>query len=324
MEIFWRFDDFKLPLQQKLLSIIKKKTMKKMFLVGLMLTTMLAAQAQLKVAPKMQKGDQKSYVTTTAIDIPGQGAVNINTESTLNVAEAKADGFVLKLENTKVTSDAQDNNIAGKILAAAQEMQTGIAILLATDKDGKPLSITNYADVKKQIEVNSGQLIDKMLTAAPQLEQMMPKDALKQQLMASVTEEKLLNSLLWSVNPLALNGKTIMTGAQEEYVNDQGIKMKRLYVVNGQSITATSSANLTKEETKKLIIEQVEKAAPAQAEMIKQNIDQVLDSGMVKIDMKETATYDLQADGWIKSIKAENTNETMGQKLTVNTTVTLQ
>lgn len=295
-----------------------------MFLVGLMLTTMLAAQAQLKVAPKMQKGDQKSYVTTTAIDIPGQGAVNINTESTLNVAEAKADGFVLKLENTKVTSDAQDNNIAGKILAAAQEMQTGIAILLATDKDGKPLSITNYADVKKQIEVNSGQLIDKMLTAAPQLEQMMPKDALKQQLMASVTEEKLLNSLLWSVNPLALNGKTIMTGAQEEYVNDQGIKMKRLYVVNGQSITATSSANLTKEETKKLIIEQVEKAAPAQAEMIKQNIDQVLDSGMVKIDMKETATYDLQADGWIKSIKAENTNETMGQKMTVSTTVTLQ
>lgn len=324
MEIFWRFDDFKLPLQQKLLSIIKKKTMKKMFLVGLMLTTMLAAQAQLKVAPKMQKGDQKSYVTTTAIDIPGQGAVNINTESTLSVAEAKADGFVLKLENTKVTSDAQDNNIAGKILAAAQEMQTGIAILLATDKDGKPLSITNYADVKKQIEVNSGQLIDKMLTAAPQLEQMMPKDALKQQLMASVTEEKLLNSLLWSVNPLALNGKTIMTGAQEEYVNDQGIKMKRLYVVNGQSITATSSANLTKEETKKLIIEQVEKNAPAQAEMIKQNIDQVLDSGMLKIDMKETATYDLQADGWIKSIKAENTNETMGQKLTVNTTVTLQ
>ena len=298
--------------------------MKKMFLVGLMLTTMLAAQAQLKVAPKMQKGDQKSYVTTTAIDIPGQGAVNINTESTLNVAEAKADGFVLKLENTKVTSDAQDNNIAGKILAAAQEMQTGIAILLATDKDGKPLSITNYADVKKQIEVNSGQLIDKMLTAAPQLEQMMPKDALKQQLVASVTEEKLLNSLLWSVNPLALNGKTIMTGAQEEYVNDQGIKMKRLYVVNGQSITATSSANLTKEETKKLIIEQVEKAAPAQAEMIKQNIDQVLDSGMVKIDMKETATYDLQADGWIKSIKAENTNETMGQKMTVSTTVTLQ
>ena len=298
--------------------------MKKMFLVGLMLTTMLAAQAQLKVAPKMQKGDQKSYVTTTAIDIPGQGAVNINTESTLSVAEAKADGFVLKLENTKVTSDAQDNNIAGKILAAAQEMQTGIAILLATDKDGKPLSIANYADVKKQIEVNSGQLIDKMLTAAPQLEQMMPKDALKQQLMASVTEEKLLNSLLWSVNPLALNGKTIMTGAQEEYVNDQGIKMKRLYVVNGQSITATSSANLTKEETKKLIIEQVEKNAPAQAEMIKQNIDQVLDSGMLKIDMKETATYDLQADGWIKSIKAENTNETMGQKLTVNTTVTLQ
>ena len=324
MEIFWRFNDFKLPLQQKLLSIIKKKTMKKMFLVGLMLTTMLAAQAQLKVAPKMQKGDQKSYVTTTAIDIPGQGAVNINTESTLSVAEAKADGFVLKLENTKVTSDAQDNNIAGKILAAAQEMQTGIAILLATDKDGKPLSIANYADVKKQIEVNSGQLIDKMLTAAPQLEQMMPKDALKQQLMASVTEEKLLNSLLWSVNPLALNGKTIMTGAQEEYVNDQGIKMKRLYVVNGQSITATSSANLTKEETKKLIIEQVEKNAPAQAEMIKQNIDQVLDSGMLKIDMKETATYDLQADGWIKSIKAENTNETMGQKLTVNTTVTLQ
>jgi len=63
--------------------------------------------------------------------------------------------------------------------------------------------------------------------------------------------------------------------------------------------------------------------APEQADMIKQNIDAVIDSGMLKFDMSETATYELQDDGWVKSIKAENKNEAMGQKSVINTVVTL-
>lgn len=50
--------------------------------------------------------------------------------------------------------------------------------------------------------------------------------------------------------------------------------MKRMYFVNGRNVTVSGSANMSKEELKKLIIEQVEKMMPEQADMVKQNIDQ--------------------------------------------------
>ena len=123
---------------------------------------------------------------------------------------------------------------------------------------------------------------------------------------------------------LTLNGKTLMTGAQEEYVNEMGVKMKRMYFVNGKNITTNSSMDMSKDDLKKLVIAQVEKMAPEQASVVKENIDAVMDSGMIKIDVKETATYELADDNWVKSIKAEVNNETMGQKMTVATTVTLK
>ena len=46
--------------------------MKKLFLVSVMLTAALALQAQLKVAPKLDKGTTKVYVTRTTTTAPGQ------------------------------------------------------------------------------------------------------------------------------------------------------------------------------------------------------------------------------------------------------------
>lgn len=298
--------------------------MKKTFFVGLMLAMVLGAQAQLKVAPKMQMGDMKSYTTTSVVDIPGQGVVTLNIDNTFSVSEVLADGFVVKMETTKVTSDAQASNVAGQILAAAQEMLMGIDVCMATNNEGKPLRITNYATIKQDVDKKADVFVDKLLKAVPQLEQVLSKDVLKQQITENTTEDKLLKSLQGATSPLLLNGKTIMTGAQEEYTNEQGIKMKRMYFVNGKNVTTNSSMNMTKEETKQLIIEQVSKIMPEQAEMIKQNIDQVMATGMVNISMKETATYELQDDSWVKSIKAETINESMGQKMTINTTTTMK
>ena len=81
---------------------------------------------------------------------------------------------------------------------------------------------------------------------------------------------------------------------------------------------------MDKEEMKALIIKQIEERAPEQAEMVKENIDQILSSGMLKIDMKQKDTYDLQADGWIKSMTTEATTETMGQKIEVKGTLTIK
>lgn len=298
--------------------------MKKLFLVSMMLTMVMAAQAQLKVAPQMQKGDQKNYEVTIVTGIPGQGSFTINEEMAYSVTDATATGYVVKMETTKMTSDVKAENIAGQIVAAAQEVMINIPLLIATDQAGKPLGINNYAEISKKIDTQSDVLIEKMFKAIPQLSTALPKNALKQQILTSLSEEALLKTIQWSVNPMALNGKTIMTGAQEEYINDQGIKMKRMYFVNGRNVTVSGSANMSKEELKKLIIEQVEKMMPEQADMVKQNIDQLIESGMLKLDMKETGSYEYQEDGWVKTIKSENVTENMGQKVSVNTTVTLK
>lgn len=298
--------------------------MKKTILFSIMLTAAFAANAQLKVSPKMTQGDQKNYASTTVINIPGQGTVTINDESSISVAEVLSDGFVLSYETNKVSTDAKADNVIGQIMAAAQEVMMGSNVRIVTDKDGKPLRLDNFDVVKQQVAKKADAILDQMLKAAPQLGQMMSRDDLRNQILENITADNILKSMQNITSPIALNGKTVMTGAQEDFVNEQGLKLKRMYFVNGNKVTANSSMNMSKDEMKQLIISTVEKAAPAQAEMIKQNIDQVMASGMIKFDLKETATYEIGDDGWVKSINGESTNESMGQSMSVKSTVTLQ
>ena len=298
--------------------------MKKTILFSIMLTAAFAANAQLKVSPKMTQGDQKNYASTTVINIPGQGTVTISDESSISVAEVLSDGFVLSYETNKVTTDAKADNVIGQIMAAAQEVMMGSNVRIVTDKDGKPLRLDNFDIVKQQVAKKADAILDQMLKAAPQLGQMMSRDDLRNQILENITADNILKSMQNITSPIALNGKTVMTGAQEDFVNEQGLKLKRMYFVNGNKVTANSSMNMSKDEMKQLIISTVEKAAPDQAAMIKQNIDQVMASGMIKFDVKETATYEIGDDGWVKSINGESTNESMGQSMSVKSTVTLQ
>lgn len=296
--------------------------MKKLFFVSVLLTIAFAAQAQLKIAPKMEKGTVKTYVNTVTTSIPMQGDVTVTSETNYSVVEATADGYLIDVETINVKVDADADNITGKLLAATEELQKGTVIHLSTDKDGKPVRVLNADELKKIIEQNANALIDKLMADIPQLAESAPKDVLKNQMLSSFTEETILRGL--EESPLALNGKSIITGAQEEYVTKDGLKMKRMYFVNGQNIIANSTLNMDKDEMKALIIKQIEERAPEQAEMVKENIDQILSSGMLKIDMKQKDTYDLQADGWIKSMTTEATTETMGQKIEVKGTLTMK
>lgn len=296
--------------------------MKKLFFVSVLLTIAFAAQAQLKIAPKMEKGIVKTYVNTVTTSIPMQGDVTVTSETNYSVVEATADGYLIDVETINVKVDADADNITGKLLAATEELQKGTVIHLSTDKDGKPVRVLNADELKKIIEQNANALIDKLMADIPQLAESAPKDVLKNQMLSSFTEETILRGL--EESPLALNGKSIITGAQEEYVTKDGLKMKRMYFVNGQNIIANSTLNMDKDEMKALIIKQIEERAPEQAEMVKENIDQILSSGMLKIDMKQKDTYDLQADGWIKSMTTEATTETMGQKIEVKGTLTMK
>ena len=298
--------------------------MKKLMMVGLMLTAAIALQAQLKVAPKMEKGTVKTYVGQTTVTIPSQGDVKVSDETKYTVVDATADGYVIDMESVDVKTECDASNIAGKLIAAAQEIMKGITFRIAVDKDGKVQRLLNGDEIQPKLNKMTDTFIDQLLKDIPQLASMVSKDDLKKQVAASITPEAMLQTSQDATSPFALNGKTITTGAQEDYVSKDGMKMRRMYFVQGQNIVANSTLNMTKDEMKEMIIQQVEKNLPDQAAMVKENIDQIMATGMLKMDMKETATYELQADGWVKSIKNETTTETMGQQLVTKSTATLK
>ena len=298
--------------------------MKKLMMVSLLLTVAMALQAQVKVAPKMQKGTVKTYVADATITLPGQGDVKVTGDSKYTVTDATADGFVLEMVSTDVKTECEPGNIAGKLMAAAEEMMKGAVVKAAVDKEGRIQNILNGDEVKARIDTQADAFIDQMMTDLPQLAGIVSKENLKKQVTESLTVEGLVETLQASTSPLALNGKTIMTGNQEEFVSKDGMKMKRLYFVNGKSIIANSVMNMSEEEMKQLIIKQVEKSAPDQAQMVKDNIDQLMSSGMLKMDHKETATYELDDDGWVKSIVVDSTTETMGQQVVTKSVAKLK
>ncbi len=293
-------------------------------MVSLMLTIAVALQAQVKVAPKMEKGTVKTYVAEATITLPGQGDVKVTADSKYSITDAKADSYVLEMVSTDVKTECEPGNIAGKLVAAAQEMMKDAVVRATLDKDGRIQNILNGDEVKARVDKQADAFIDQMLADVPQLAGVVSKDALKQQVSQALTIEGLVQTLQQATSPLALNGKTIASGSQEEFVSQEGLKMKRMYFVNGKTIIANSVMNMTEDEMKQTIIKQVEKSAPDQAQMIKDNIDQLMSTGMLKMDHKETATYELQDDGWVKSIVVDSTTETMGQTVVSKSIVTLK
>ena len=293
-------------------------------MVSLMLTIAVALQAQVKVAPKMEKGTVKTYVAEATITLPGQGDVKVTADSKYSITDAKADSYVLEMVSTDVKTECEPGNIAGKLVAAAQEMMKDAVVRATLDKDGRIQNILNGDEVKARVDKQADTFIDQMLADVPQLAGVVSKDALKQQVSQALTVEGLVQTLQQATSPLALNGKTIASGSQEEFISQEGLKMKRMYFVNGKTIIANSVMNMTEDEMKQTIIKQVEKSAPDQAQMIKDNIDQLMSTGMLKMDHKETATYELQDDGWVKSIVVDSTTETMGQTVVSKSIVTLK
>ena len=293
-------------------------------MVSLMLTIAMALQAQVKVAPKMEKGTVKTYVAEATITLPGQGDVKVTADSKYSITDTKADSYVLEMVSTDVKTECEPGNIAGKLVAAAQEMMKDAVVRATLDKDGRIQNILNGGEVKARVDKQADAFIDQMLADVPQLAGVVSKDALKQQVSQSLTVEGLVQTLQQATSPLALNGKTIASGSQEEFISQEGLKMKRMYFVNGKTIIANSVMNMTEDEMKQTIIKQVEKSAPDQAQMIKDNIDQLMSTGMLKMDHKETATYELQDDGWVKSIVVDSTTETMGQTVVSKSIVTLK
>ena len=295
--------------------------MKKFFLMSTMLLAALLVNAQVKVSPKMEKGMKKTYVVEAVTTLANQKPITLTTETQYEVKEVTADGYVLDIVMSDIKTDADQNDKMGRIFNLSTEIMKGIHTTYALDKDGKVTKILNYEEIKTKAEKG----IDKLLSELPMPEGVLTADALKKQILANITEESLLLSLQTNSSPFLLFGKTIENGMQDEFVNAQGMNMKRTYTVNDDgSIQTASTMDLSKEELKKLVIAQVEKLMPNQVDMIKQNFDMILGSGMIKMEIKDNSTFILNSDKWVKSITSEVNSETIGVKTSVKTTVRLK
>lgn len=298
--------------------------MKKLFITSIMLMAALVAQAQMKIAPKLEKGFKAVYVEDGSIN-NGNAELKVTVETQYLVSDVTADGAVLEV--TQLSSNVEPvgataENPMAQIVGISQKVLDGVTMKIATDADGQPVKILNIDEVQDLGKKVIGATIDQLYAKMPQLAQMAPKEALTAQFGDKLSAEGILDGLKNSIDVMTLNGKTVSNGATEEYTNEDGIKMKRMYFVTGKNVICNSSLNMTKDELKALIIAEVEKEAPEQAKMIKDNIDMIM--GQVKFEMNEKGTYEFQENGWPKSIKTEKKQDMMGQSMNSKSVITLK
>ena len=297
--------------------------MKKVFLlsIGLMVAVAIFAQS-IKVTPALKKGMNKTYVNTTAITTMDQ-TINVVSEQRFSITKETPQGYEMLMENTNFSSDVKEDNLASRLLIIGTEIMKDTKVQLSLDKEGKLLDIINYEELKKKCVASGERMVDELMKAAPEISQVLTKEALMEQVTATLTQENLIKSLTGNTNPLALFGRTIVNGMQDKYNNNM-VDLKRTWLVNGKKIFASAKSDMNKEELKAYILSQVEKIAPQQADMIKENIDMVLSSGLIKIDVTENANYELADDLWIKSMETTIDNEMMGQKSSSRTKIQLK
>ena len=294
--------------------------MKKLFLlsIGLLMAVTIFAQS-IKVTPALKKGMNKTYTNTTAITTMDQ-TINIVSEQRFSITKETPQGYEMLIETTNYSSDAKDDNLAGRLLTLGTEILKDTKAQVSLNKEGKLLDIINYEEIKTKCLASGERMVDELLKAAPEISQVLTKEALVEQVAATLTRENLIKSLAGNSNPLALFGLTIVNGMQDKYNNGM-FDLKRTWLVNGKKIFASAKSDMSKEELKAYVLSQVEKLAPQQAALIKENIDMVLSSGLIKIDVTENANYELADDLWIKSMETTVENDMMGQKTSSSTKI---
>ena len=297
--------------------------MKKVFLLSIVILMSVSVFGQsIKVTPVLKKGMKKAYMNTTAVTTMDQ-TITITSDQLLTITKETPQGYEMTMENANFSSDAKDENLASRLLTLGSEILKDTKVQVSLNKEGKLLDIINYEEVKSKSIATGERMVDELLKAAPEISQVLTKEAIMEQVTGSLTQENLIKSLTGNTNPLALFGLTIVNGMQDKYNNNM-VDLKRTWLVNGKKIFASAKSDMSKEELKAYVLSQVEKLAPQQADMMKDNIDMVLNSGLVKIDVTENANYELGDDLWIKSMETTVETDMMGQKSSTRTKIQLK
>ena len=267
-----------------------QKVMKHNLLMGLMLLISFTGCTRLLATHALQKGTKKVYVTEATIKVPEHETVHISVEQQYKVVDETAEGYVLDI----MVRDIQENKSTppGLSVSAALSIMEGKHCQYATDKEGRVLRSLSINEVKEKYKKDYFSVRD----FTPN-----ENDSTAQKLMSEITEEEDLENLRATTSPLALNGKDITDGTEEEYTDKNGFKMKRTYHVkpNG-SIQSNATLNMRTEDIRAFYQNMLEQVGLKLTDDVRQTLDEMVKN--FKVEYTEEATYTFLPDGWVKTI----------------------
>lgn len=297
-----------------------KKSM--MTLVFMLVAMVMSAQTSgVKISAKYKKGDNMLYRMTAVTNVMGK-SINLVSETRFVVTEASSKGYVIENTLEKMESDAAPDDLVGRMMNATTECLKGVKTIVVTDADGKVTGIKNIEEINKKTGEYLDKVFDELFAQLPaEATQILTKDKLKATVMEQMTETNLIKSMIMQPSPLALNGLTISTGSTDTGVDVSGFKLKNTYTLvtpDATKVKVVGKSEMTKDDMKKMIIDQVKKLMPEQAAMIEQNIDMVMQNDAFKMDKEQTADYEFGKNGWIKTITYSSSSSNMGQSSDMN------
>ena len=291
-----------------------KQSIRFVLVALLLVTAALSAKAQIKVFPQFKVGDK--YVYNCITKSGGVMAADATSTIVYYVSQKTADGYVIDQTMTSLKIDSKNDQMA-MLMNLTQGMLEGVNVRTATDNRGQAKRIVNFDEVKKSCNNYIVKLINQFFAVSPDLSKTMNKEDLIKQSMASVNEKAMLEGITKTgTSPFYIFGKTIIDGTTDTYTNAQGLKLKRTYrVLSANKFTIKGVLDMTKEEKKDFILKKVEENSPDKLQLVKENIDMLIESGVFDIKGQEETTYELLSSKWVKAIDMTMTFIMMGQEI---------
>lgn len=293
------------------------------------------AQLSIKISAQFAKGSQATYLfdSETSIGSPmGDGPIKSTSSSEVkfSVTEVRPDGYTI--EATMLSVDGNNLNLPGeeaatKLVVDFLKQWVGKKAVLLTDKDGKILSLKNYEALKTELSKVAEELI-KTIPAEGEEGSTLPHEILQNALVKQLDEDKMISTFTGKV--FDFYGKTISTGMMED-IEVEGMKAKDTYVISAPkntdicTINSTTVVAMTKDDLKAMLLKQLADNMPEdQMEALKPQIDQMIESDMIKIDGKGTATYVFKKNSWMQSMESSMTLDVMGNKTEITSKAKLK
>ena len=271
---------------------------------------MAMGQEAVKVVAKFKKGDYVVYdikqTTTQVSDANDTHEFVIAGETRYDVIGADKTGYTIACKTQKWESqNSPENDLASNLVKSAMTMLVGQSVIMRTNLEGKIVKIENMDELRQKMEDYMDGLLDKLFSGEGMNNQdIISKEKMRKIMLDEITEEKLLESMDAN-DQFSLYGKTISTGTTIDQ-KISGLKFKTTYEVapiqktGVRTIKSSSVSDMTKEDIKSMIINQMEKVMPEMTETLKDSFDALAGTDIMTIEGKKKSSFDILDNGWVK------------------------